>query len=107
MGRITIVLVILVILFIFPLSIHAFAAHYISGIIQWKSVPGVAYYHIYYKESGAKNYNYGAPNIPSSSTQYTVDYLHPGVSYEYMIVAFNSSKNVIWKSERRWIWKYQ
>ena len=110
MKKFTVLLFVFVLVFLFysaGTTTYAVAKHYRNGIIQIKKIQGVAYYHIYYKESGAKSYNFSIADIPESSTQYTVGYLLPGVSYEYKIVAFDSSQQKIWESARRWIWLYE
>lgn len=107
MNKVLLILTFFILFFIPFFVPQTFASNFRKGLVQWKSIPDVSYYHIYYKENGGKTYNYAVPDVPGTSTEYMIGGLKQGVSYEYKIVAFNSGKQLIWQSERRWIWNYQ
>ncbi len=80
---------------------------YRTGTINWKKVPGASGFNIYYKQQADKEYKYSVGNLPSTSTNYTINYLKKNKSYQYVVKAFDSFGKEFWSSGQLWIWKYK
>jgi len=72
--------------------------YYGQETIKWTRIPNVAYYKIYYKESGSANWQYAVNGVPSASTALTIDYLKMWVWYSYNVVTVDDSGREYWSS---------
>lgn len=72
--------------------------YYGQETIKWARIPNVAYYKIYYKESGSTNWQYAVNGVPNISTALTIDYLKMWVWYSYNVVAVDDSGREYWSS---------
>lgn len=91
-------LIILFFVFSLVLTSKTYAGQpYMQGTAKWDAVPGAAYYHILYRETGESVYTHSVVRLPSTSSSYLIQYLKPGVRYWYNVVAMNASdKELKW-----------
>ncbi|OGH38972.1 MAG: hypothetical protein A3B44_03685 [Candidatus Levybacteria bacterium RIFCSPLOWO2_01_FULL_38_21] len=72
--------------------------YYGQETIKWTRIPNVAYYKIYYKESGSTNWQHAVNGVPNTLTALTIDYLKMWVWYQYNVVTVDDSGREYWSS---------
>lgn len=84
--------------FFAPSVFAAGTPSYKQATVKWRSVSGARNYNIYYKEAGAKNFNYSVIMLPANAVSYTIGYLRKGVVYQYNLAAVNDAGAEYWWS---------